>query len=210
MFWKKQSSILRDGINVPIGLKSLLFGGHQFLLHPLMLACAWYKLFGFPYDPRLWIAFIVHDWGYYNKKNMDGEEGETHPELGGWIMNYLFGPKWGNFTLLHSKYYARHHDQPCSQLWAADKLATIITPRWIYLPLVKATGEIKEYMDEQISQKYSQEFLNMSQGKGAEGWHQAVVDFMTKQVYNSLESTTPVSKCLDYFLLTRRSYEHSR
>lgn len=183
-----------------IGTRSLLYGAHQFLIHPIMLAVAWNKLFGFPLDPRLWVAFIVHDWGYWGKSNMDGEEGETHPEFGGWLMNYLFGPKWGNFTLLHSRFYAKQHNQPPSQLWAADKLATILTPQWIYLPMVKATGEIKEYMDEEVSQKYSSEFVEMSQGKDAKGWHAAVVIFMTKQVYSMVNSTIPVSRCPDRFL----------
>lgn len=46
-----------------IGTKSLLFGAHQFLIHPFWIAVAWNRLYGFPKDPRLWIAFIVHDWG---------------------------------------------------------------------------------------------------------------------------------------------------
>jgi hypothetical protein len=33
-----------------------------------------------------------------------------------------------------------------SHLCVADKLAIAITPAWLYLPMVKVTGEIKEYM----------------------------------------------------------------
>ncbi len=61
-----------------VGTKSLLFGAHQFILHPVLVAFAWYRLYGFPFDPRLWIAFIVYDWGYWGKADMDGAEGETH------------------------------------------------------------------------------------------------------------------------------------
>lgn len=54
---------------------------------------AWWKLFGFPWDPRLWIAFVVHDWGYWGKPDMDGEEGESHPHLGASIMG-VFDAHW--------------------------------------------------------------------------------------------------------------------
>lgn len=128
-----------------IGTKSLLFGAHQFLLHPLFLALAWRKLYGAPLDPRLWVAFLVHDWGYWGCPNMDGDEGQRHPELGGRIMARLFGQAWGDFTRLHSRYYAKLEGREPSPLCAADKLVLIVTPRWAYLPLVKLTGECDEY-----------------------------------------------------------------
>lgn len=63
-----------------IGTKSLLFGAHQVLWHPLCLALAWRKLRGsLPIDPRIWIAFVIHDWGYFGCPNMDGPEGKMHP-----------------------------------------------------------------------------------------------------------------------------------
>lgn len=128
-----------------IGTKSLLFGAHQFIIHPLCLAVAWWKLYGFPSDPRLWVAFVVHDWGYWGKPNMDGPEGQAHPELGGRIMARLFGQEWGDFTRLHSRYYARNEGREPSKLCAADKYVLLVTPRWLYLPLVKLTGEAVEY-----------------------------------------------------------------
>ncbi len=73
-----------------VGTKSLLFGVHCWFLHPFFVAAAWTKLYGFPWDPRLWVAFLVHDWGYWGKPNMDGAEGETHVELGAEIMGRLF------------------------------------------------------------------------------------------------------------------------
>ncbi len=129
-----------------VGTKSLLFGTHQFILHPLFLALAWRKLYGAPLDPRLWIAFIVHDWGYFGMSNMDGDEGQRHPELGGRIMARLFGQEWGDFTRLHSRYYAKLEGREPSPLCAADKLVLLVTPRWLYLPSVKATGEVNEYL----------------------------------------------------------------
>lgn len=134
-----------------IGTRSLLFGAHQFALHPIMLAIAWTRLFGFPRDPRLWVAFLVHDWGYWGKPNMDGKEGGDHPFLGAKIMTRLFDGKdslkWYCFTLYHSRFIAKRVNREPSPLCAADKLATCITPRWIYLPLIKLTGEIWEYCE---------------------------------------------------------------
>jgi len=58
-----------------LGTRSVLFGAHQFFVHPFFVFIAWWKLFGFPYDPRLWLAFILHDMGYVGLPNMDGKEG---------------------------------------------------------------------------------------------------------------------------------------
>ena len=129
-----------------LGTRSLLYGAHQFIIHPIFLALAWWRLYGPPLDLRLWVAFVVHDWGYWGKSAMDDDEGQRHPELGGRIMAWLFGQEWGDFTRLHSRHYAKLESRDPSPLCAADKLVLIITPRWIYLPMVKATGEIAEYL----------------------------------------------------------------
>lgn len=129
-----------------IGTRSLLYGVHCFLIHPFFVALAWYRLYGFPWDPRLWVAFFLHDVGYWGKPNMDGPEGETHPELGAAIVGFLFGPKWRDFTLLHSRSYARRLGRSPSPLCAADKLVVTCTPWWLYFPFACATGELSEYM----------------------------------------------------------------
>lgn len=150
-----------------IGTKSVLFGAHCFFIHPWFVAYSWYKLYGFPFDPRLWFAFFLHDIGYIGKPNMDGEEGERHPYLGARIMSFLFdkkvkilrtwldgsvyeitisGTAWYNFTLYHSRFLAKKNGERYSKLCVADKLAIYYTPSWLYLPMVKFTGEIKEYM----------------------------------------------------------------
>jgi hypothetical protein len=151
-----------------VGTKSLLFGVHQVIIHPIFIFIAWWKLFGFPRNFRLWIAFIVHDWGYWGKSNMDGKgEGENHPLLGANIMHKLFDKKhkvtnigrgqtimtggtytWYNFTLFHSRFYAEKENHPISKLCVADKYVFCIQPKWMYLPMAKWSGEIYEYMDE--------------------------------------------------------------
>lgn len=139
-----------------IGTRSVLYGAHAFWLHPFLLAIAWWRLYGFPWDYRLWFAFILHDIGYLEKPDMDGDAGETHPILGAAIMARLFGSTWGEFTLLHSRYYANRVNKPISKLCIADKYAIVITPSWLYLPLVWLSGELKEYMGLSIEGKYAQ------------------------------------------------------
>jgi hypothetical protein len=93
-----------------IGTKSVLFGVHCFLIHPIFVFIAWWKLYGFPFDPRLWVAFFVHDIGYLEKPNMDGKEGETHVELGAKIMaifDYQFMIKNIHHIYFHYPKYTR-------------------------------------------------------------------------------------------------------
>lgn len=130
-----------------VGTKSVLFGAHAFWLHPFVLALAWWRLFGFPWDPRLWFAFFLHDVGYLGKKDIDGDDGVTHPELGASIMTKLFGEEWGMFCLCHSRTYARRNNHALSKLAAADKYAWAIEPWWVYIPKATLSGEINEYME---------------------------------------------------------------
>src|SRR5215472_14200778 len=114
-----------------VGTKSVLFGAHQFAIHPWFVAGAWWKLYGFPWDPRLWVAFFVHDIGYIGKPNMDGPEGELHPYIGAKIMGALFGKTWHDFCLYHSRFLAKRHGVQFSRLCVADKLSICITPAWL-------------------------------------------------------------------------------
>ena len=134
-------------MKLTIGCKTLLFGAHNVILHPIMLAIAWIRLYGFKtLNLKLAVAFLVHDWGYWGKADIDGPSGERHPELGAKIMGFLFGPEWAEFTLFHSRSYAKAAGKPVSRLCYADKLATALTPAWLYVPMVCLTGEISEYM----------------------------------------------------------------
>ena len=129
-----------------VGTKSVLFGVHCVLIHPFFLARAWWMLHGFPSDPRLWVAFFVHDLGYLGKPNMDGPQGERHVLLGGRIMGWLFGPKWRDFVLCHSRHWAQRAGKRYSKLCVADKLAFVLTPAWLYIPMARWSGELREYM----------------------------------------------------------------
>jgi hypothetical protein len=157
-----------------IGTRSVLFGAHCFFLHPFFVAWGWYRLYGLRrvrvgqvrrrcniggititvledsttalYDPRLWLAFFLHDIGYMHCPNMDGVEGKQHPYRGAKLMADAFGFEWYGFMVYHSRSIAREHRVAPSPLCAADKLAYPLTPRWLYLAQVNLTGEIDEYM----------------------------------------------------------------
>jgi len=130
-----------------IGSRTVLLGVHCAVIHPWFVAWGWGRLYGRPRDLRLWAAFFLHDIGYWGQLNLDGEQGQRHPELGGRIMGGLFGPAWGRFTLYHSRHYARLAGQPVSPLCAADKLATALYPWWLYGWLAQLSGELDSYLD---------------------------------------------------------------
>lgn len=129
-----------------IGTKSILFGAHQFILHPICVLLAWWRLYGFPWDPRIWIAALIHDWGYWGLPDIDGKLGKQHPITGARLMN-LFGVKWYKLCLYHSRFFAEKHHCAISKLCVADKLSFCFAPKWLYLPLIRLTGEIEEFMD---------------------------------------------------------------
>ena len=79
-----------------VGTKSVLGGAHCFLVHPLFTLLGWARLFGFPWDPRIWFACFLHDIGYIGRRDMDGEDGEEHVILGAHTMGAPFGPFWAD------------------------------------------------------------------------------------------------------------------
>ncbi len=137
-------------VSLRTGTKTVLFGYHQFLLHPFILAVAWKKLYGFPCDPRLWASFFLHDIGYLCKPNIDGVEGQLHPFDGALIMHFLFDSAddaaWYHFVLYHSRTIAKTYFAPLSRLGYADKLAVLLSPKWLLRVLYFFSGELTEYM----------------------------------------------------------------
>lgn len=160
-----------------IGTKSVLFGAHCFFIHPWFVALGWWKIYGFPFDPRLWVAFFVHDLGYFGKPNMDGDEGELHPYWGAKVMG-IFGKKWFYFTLYHSRFLAKREGAHFSKLCVADKLAIVLTPSWLYLPMVNWTGEILEYMKD--AERNSNGKIPVQESQLL--WHQSVKEYIRNWV----------------------------
>ena len=157
-----------------VGTKSVIFGVHATLVHPFFVAYAWSRLFGFPSDPRMWVAFLVHDVGYIGKANMESSEGQQHVVLGGRIMGWLFGPEWRDFTLCHSRHWAESVGKGYSKLCLADKLAFVLTPAWLYIPMARLSGELWEYMrvsgERQLGGRVSNFELSLIKSRNPQVW----------------------------------------
>lgn len=171
-----------------VGTKSLLFGCHQFFLHPLIVGYCYLKLYGWTWNPLIWISIIIHDWGYWGRDNMDGDEPETggrwHPY---WAFYTLFN--WAcyeaaYFCLYHSRYMVensnvfrlKNYKIIISRLGVADKLAIVYTPLWLY-----NADELQEYTIEEMKQSKTKEenfawrVLSLRTGKEiAKAWKQIV------------------------------------
>jgi hypothetical protein len=156
-----------------VGTKSVIFGVHAVLIHPFFVACAWWRLFRFPWDPRLWLAFFVHDLGYLGKANMEGSEGQQHVVLGGRIMGWLCVPYWRDF-LGHSRHWAESTGKGFSKLCLADKLAFVLTPAWLYIPMARLSGELREYMrvssERQLGGRVSNFELSLLKSRNPQVW----------------------------------------
>jgi hypothetical protein len=152
----------------------VIFGVHAILVHPFFVAYAWSRLFGFPLDPRLWLAFLVHDVGYVGKVNMEGSEGQQHVVLGGRIMGWLCGPEWRDFVLGHSRHWAERVGKKYSKLCLADKLAFVLTPAWLYIPMARLSGELHEYMrvsgERQLGGRVSNFELSLLKSRNPQVW----------------------------------------
>lgn len=159
------------------GTKSLLFGGHQFILHPVFVTVAWKKLKGqWPTRNEL-LAIIIHDWGYWGKEKMDDYNGEEHPrdtimytdriafrfhdhiKIPGKFLSKKtrmrilckyngFRNKYFKFIVYHSRFMARKCSHEVSELCLPDKYGVALMPTWLWVLLCTLSGEIKEYMNE--------------------------------------------------------------
>jgi hypothetical protein len=140
-----------------IGTLSLLFGVHQFIWHPITIVCAWRKCYR--RWPKWWelVAIVCHDWGYWGCENMDGEEGQRHPEGGAAITcDIVYGLSCGNamlayaawrLSLYHSTHYAATHEARVSDLYLPDKMSVLYDPKWFYLFRGWLSGEVDEYVN---------------------------------------------------------------
>jgi len=171
-----------------MGTKSLLFGAHQFLLHPLLVAWAWWRLFGFPWKWQLWVCFFLHDAGYWGLPNMDGKEGERHVERGAmWVLRLTDDYRWWRFCLYHSRARAAAVGRKPSALCVADKAVLTITPWWLYLPLVRLTGEIREYQQVMRHRAEIGDHLPIRHTWASDReWYRKVQAYMTQWTFQTL------------------------
>lgn len=180
-----------------VGTRSVLYGYHCILLHWFFVARGWYQLHRWHSvaiglsvttslrDPRVYLAFLLHDIGYWGKPNMDGPEGETHPEVGARWMGRMFGPVWHDFCLYHSRFYAKARGAPVSALCYADKLAFCEYPAWLCCWLVTVTGEAKEYIA-QAPRLWD----GPERGLTIRAWRDGVCDYLLKWVAEHKDGRT--------------------
>jgi hypothetical protein len=147
------------------GTKSLLFGVHQFLWHPITVARAWKWIYRRNPNIYEWIAIFCHDLGYFGKPDMDGPEGQTHPEAGARIARRLaywaarlrhnhnfasaLADEVHDLALFHSTHYAQTHGAKTSALYLPDMAAILTDPAWFYLLRGWLSGEVQEYFERQ-------------------------------------------------------------
>jgi hypothetical protein len=179
-----------------VGTKSVIAGAHCFLLHPFLVAWGWTRLFGFPWDPRLWAAFALHDIGYVGRPDMDGPSGEEHVVLGAKIMGALFGAAWEDECLRHSRYWSRRMGLPISRLCLADKLAFALAPAWLYLPMARWTGELREYMmcsrERQAGDSaFTDEEARLIRSASSEAWLRGLQSYTLRWVDRHRDQWTP-------------------
>ena len=128
-----------------LGTKTLLFGVHQIIIHPIFVTVAWIRLYkSFPTWKEMF-CIIIHDWGYWGKPNLKDADGDRHPEYGAEIAGRLLGPEWKDFVLGHSSFYMARYGVERSKLFAPDKYWHCMVPLWVYKALAVPTGEFKHY-----------------------------------------------------------------
>jgi len=140
-----------------MGTKSLLWGCHQFLLHPIFTLWGWVRLYGWrSVDLVVILVAIIHDWGYWGCSSMDGDDGFVHP------LRTPLQPRWdktwfdplGEEIWYHSRHLCAELRAEPSRLCWADKLGTALMPSWLWAIMAAASGEGWEYMSNPHGQDY--------------------------------------------------------
>jgi hypothetical protein len=138
---------------VNIGTKSILFGVHQFVWHPLTVAAAFVKVHR--RLPTWWesVGIVCHDLGYWGCTDMDGPSGENHPRAGAALAAKICGVFSKTrafdvyfFCLYHSSTFAGLHCAKVSNLYLPDKVCILLDPKWFYLLRARLSGELDEYV----------------------------------------------------------------
>ena len=154
-----------------VGTKSLIFGCHQFLWHPLTVALAYRRLFRVWPDFYGWLCILFHDWGYWGCADIDGKKGKLHPMKGAFIVGrlvYWFERLKGNSEILagimafhqaercmlHSGSVARDYCLPPSDICWADKYSIFCEPGWFYLIRTAFSGELDEFILNAVKSKH--------------------------------------------------------
>ena len=126
------------------GLRSVLFGMHNPIIHGFLVSIAWKKIYQETPNFKEFVCILLHDIGYIEQNFIDGKN-DRHPELGAKICGRLFGKNYYILCITHSRYYAKKLGLPLSRLGYADKYSVLLIPNLIYKPLIYLGGEAQEY-----------------------------------------------------------------
>jgi hypothetical protein len=110
------------------GARSLLVGYHSLLTHTIFVTLSWKKIYkGYP-NSREFICILLHDIGYIFQENVIRSKEDKHPELGAKICGYLFGDKYYQLCIGHSRDYASNIGIELTKLGYADKYCVLLMP----------------------------------------------------------------------------------
>lgn len=136
-----------------VGTKSIMFGVHQFVWHPVTVFAAFCRVHR--RLPSWWetVGIVCHDLGYWGCEDMDGPSGADHPRAGAAIAAKICGLFSAErsfdvyfFCLYHSSNFARARGAWPSALYLPDKVSILFDPAWFYLLRARLSGEIEEYV----------------------------------------------------------------
>lgn len=164
--------------SMTVGSKSLLFGVHQFIWHPITVLLAWRYLYKSWPNWKELICIFIHDWGYWGCDTIDGTVGEQHPYFAARLVSRL-GPEYAEMVLLHSRHLAAKLEREPSKLCWADKYSIHYDPWWFYLFRAKLSGELKEYRT-RASGKY------VGKDRTDREWYDWLRDKLTRKVLEAL------------------------
>ncbi len=142
-----------------IGTRSLLFGCHQLIIHPIFTAIAWVQLYGWcSFGWKSALVIFFHDWGYWGCRDMDGPDGSLHPiRLPRVLLRILYRillDEMMNEIFCHSRHLCSKNGWEPSRLCWADKLGTALMPSWLWAVLAYASREGWEYMSNLYGNDY--------------------------------------------------------
>lgn len=123
------------------GTKSLLFGVHQFIWHPITVHLAWRRLFGWP-SLRETACIFIHDWGYWGCEEMEGVHSAKRVLVAAAIADLLFGRPYYDLILLQNRYFAKKLKRTPSKLYWAKRLSVAYDPQPFYLLRARLSGEL--------------------------------------------------------------------
>jgi len=184
---KKAISKKYNKYKLKTGTKSILFGVHQFIWHPITVYLAWIYVYKQIPNFKETICIIIHDLGYWGKSNMDCEDGQKHPELGAKIALKLLdkgkSKKYYNLCLYHSRHYSKNKKHKPSKLCWADKMSIKFEPCVVYITKAKLSGELEEYREN------SKEFCSID--KSNKEWYIFIKAYLIKLAIKQRANAVP-------------------